>query len=63
MDTRTNPTTPPVMTPAQVAARLGVSLPTLRRSVREGIVPAPIRLSARRIGWPASQIEGFLSQK
>lgn len=52
-----------ILTRNQVIAALGVSATTLWRLERDGAFPPPIRLSPRRIGWPAATVERWLEQK
>jgi len=40
----------------------GVSLATLKRKVLSGDFPAPMRLSPRRIGWPARDVRLWLER-
>ncbi|WP_116529385.1 AlpA family transcriptional regulator [Microvirga sp. KLBC 81] len=40
-----------VLSAAEAAAFLNLSLPHFRRLYRSGAVPPPIRLSERRLGW------------
>lgn len=46
----------------EVAQRLGVAEHTVRRLVRDGIIPS-IRISQRRIIIPAAAFEAWLSSK
>jgi excisionase family DNA binding protein len=45
-----------ILTVAQTATLLGVSVPTVRRLRKAKKLPAPIRLSERRIGWRAGDL-------
>lgn len=47
----------------EAAKRLSVSLATLDRMVKDGRLPAPIRLSTRRVGWPSTVIDQFINSK
>lgn len=40
----------------QAAALFGVSIATWKRYVIAGIVPAPVRIGPRRIGWLDSEL-------
>jgi len=55
--------TDPVLSRATVAETLGVSSATLWRMCRDNILPDPIKISARRVGWRRSTIEAFLSSR
>jgi excisionase family DNA binding protein len=43
-----------VLTTKQFAELLSLSIPHMRRLVREGKLPQPIRIGARKLGWKAS---------
>ena len=45
-----------VHTLRQAAALFGVSVATWKRYVAAGIVPAPVRIGPRRIGWLDSEL-------
>ena len=45
-----------VHTLRQAAALFGVSVATWKRYVSAGIVPAPVRIGPRRIGWLDSEL-------
>jgi prophage regulatory protein len=40
----------------EVRRETGLSITTLRRRMREGNFPLPYRLSIRRVGWKASEV-------
>jgi len=44
----------------QVAALLGISLPTLWRDVKRQCVPAPIRIGPRIVRWRLRDLERFV---
>jgi predicted DNA-binding transcriptional regulator AlpA len=44
------------------AAYIGVSVPTLRRLAKSGVLKA-VRLSERRIGWRAADLAAFLDDR
>lgn len=46
---------------AEAAAFLAVGVSTLDRMVGDGRLPAPIKLSARIVGWRESTLEQFLA--
>lgn len=41
----------------EVLNRLGISKPTLYRGIKAGILPAPVHISARRVGWRSMDID------
>jgi predicted DNA-binding transcriptional regulator AlpA len=45
-----------ILNAAEAAKFWGVSLPHWRRLYRANEVPSPIKLSARRLGWRASDL-------
>jgi predicted DNA-binding transcriptional regulator AlpA len=47
-----------ILSMAQAAQLLGVSIATFRRLVRAGKLPPPIQLSERRVGW---RVRGLLA--
>jgi prophage regulatory protein len=59
---------PPIELPADdtmlrtrdVLRLTGLSLSTLKRMVVDGRFPKPVRLSPRRIGWPARDVRAWL---
>lgn len=46
-----------------VAARLGVSIPTVWRWVSRGALPRPVKLSPRASAWRVSVVEAFVSER
>jgi predicted DNA-binding transcriptional regulator AlpA len=48
---------------ADAAAFLGMSVPTLRRLKRQGLVPAPLRVAHRKIGWRCGDLVDWLAAK
>jgi predicted DNA-binding transcriptional regulator AlpA len=50
----------PLLTAQEVASRLRCSRRSLRRYVRQGLLPEPIRLSPSKCLWRASDIQRFL---
>lgn len=40
----------------EVSARTRLSYSTIERSIRSGLFPAPVKLSARRVAWRESVI-------
>jgi predicted DNA-binding transcriptional regulator AlpA len=49
-----DPANDPILGRHEVAQARKISVATLDRMVAAGIFPAPIRLSARRVGWRRS---------
>jgi predicted DNA-binding transcriptional regulator AlpA len=49
--------------PAHACERLSVSRSTLYRMIEQGHLPSPVRISARCVGWPESQIQAVIDQK
>ena len=45
---------------AVVKELTGMSEPTIRRRVKDGTFPAPVRLSARCIRWKAETLQNWL---
>ena len=41
----------------EVLAAFGISKPTLYRGIKAGLLPAPIKISARRVGWRSADID------
>lgn len=50
-----------LLTPAQVAKRASVSVRTLQRYVKQGIIPLPVQISPNRIGFYEHEVEEWLS--
>ena len=46
---------------AQVAERLGVSLSTLDRLVKQDRICKPARIGARAVGWPESYLDSLIA--
>lgn len=53
----------PILPRPVVARQLGVSETTVWRLCRDGILPNPIQISARRVGWRRSTIEAFIASR
>jgi len=51
------------MSRQEVAQLLGVSTATLYRMALAGQLPAPIRVSTRRIGWQTGALLDWLAKK
>ena len=48
--------------PKDVAALTGISVATLKRMVTDGRFPKPMRVSPRRIAWPAAEVRAQLAR-
>ena len=46
---------------AQTAQRLGVSLATLDRMVKQERIVKPVRIGARAVGWPESYLDSLIA--
>lgn len=46
----------------EVERLTGLSESTIERRIRKGVFPAPVKLSARRIGWPAREVKAWRDQ-
>lgn len=44
----------------QAAAYIGVSQSTFRKMVKSGDVPAPIRITEKRLVWDRKQLDEFI---
>lgn len=47
---------PRLLSISEVVYSLGISKPTLYRGIKSGNLPAPVKISARRVGWRSSDI-------
>jgi len=47
----------------ELSRKLKISRVTIWRMVRDGLFPAPIRISARRVGWPDSVLVKWQAKK
>ncbi|MGC4086221.1 MAG: AlpA family phage regulatory protein [Vicinamibacterales bacterium] len=52
-----------IIRPRLLAEKLGISLTTLWRLRRRGELPAPIRISARTVGWRVRDITALLDAR
>jgi predicted DNA-binding transcriptional regulator AlpA len=52
-----------VLDTKEAAAFCRISVPHWRRMYRTGAAPAPIRLSSRKLGWPAGTLVNWLSSR
>lgn len=53
----------PLVPPAEAARLLGAHRVTIHRWVKQGILPPPLRITARKIGWRRSTIENLLKSR
>jgi prophage regulatory protein len=53
----------PMLRPAEVMARTGLSRTSLWRRARAGSFPAPIEIGPNAIGWPDSVISEWLENR
>lgn len=47
----------------EVLNRTGLSRRTLYNEISEGRFPKPVQLTTRRVGWPETEVETFLTSK
>jgi predicted DNA-binding transcriptional regulator AlpA len=52
-----------VLNTAQAAAFLNFSIPHFRRLYRNGVVPAPIQLSTRKLGWRVTDLINWVATR
>jgi prophage regulatory protein len=52
-----------VLTRHETASLTGISLATLDREIKRRRFPAPIKPSARRVGWLASTVPAWLKTR
>ena len=52
-----------LITRSQLAKILGLSVMTIIREEQRGNIPAPIRISMRRVGWELGLIKNLLAQR
>ena len=45
------------------ASKSGLSVPTIRRKLREGTFPKPIKLGKRAVGWRSDVIDEWLKSR
>ena len=48
---------------SEVAARTGLGRTTIYRKMREGSFPEPLRIGARAVRWPESEIEAWVAAR
>lgn len=53
----------PLVPPAEAARLLGTHRVTIHRWVKQGILPPPLRITPRKIGWRQSTIENLLTSR
>lgn len=47
----------------QVCDRTGLSRSTVYELISEAVLPKPVRISARTVGWIESEIDSFLQER
>ncbi|WP_408232203.1 MULTISPECIES: helix-turn-helix transcriptional regulator [Paraburkholderia] len=47
----------------EVAQRLGVSVPTVVRWYLKGLMPSPVRIGPRSVGWTESTVDAFIASR
>ncbi len=52
-----------ILSTEETAKFIGHSIPHVRRLYRSGAMPAPIRLSARKLGWKIGVIIDWIDEK
>jgi excisionase family DNA binding protein len=52
-----------ILSMRQAAELLGLSVPHLRRLVRNGSIPTPIKIGTRKLGWQAGVLFDFVEAK
>lgn len=45
----------------EVVQILGISRPTLYRGIKAGTLPAPVKISTRRVGWRSTDIDRLVA--
>ena len=50
-----------LLTRSEVEARLGIKRSALYQMMADGKFPRPLRLSARAVRWPASEVERWIA--
>jgi len=48
---------------SQVEARTGLSRSSLYRKMRDGSFPEPLKISARAVRWPESEVAAWLASR
>jgi prophage regulatory protein len=52
-----------VLRPKNAAAKLGVVRQTLYSWAKEGLLPSPIKLGRRAVGWRESVLDDFIKRR
>ena len=47
----------------EVETRCGIARTTIYRKMREGSFPEPLKIGARAVRWPSSEIEAWLAAR
>jgi predicted DNA-binding transcriptional regulator AlpA len=53
--------TPKLESRAIVAHRLGVSESSIKRLVKSGRLPRPLKVTSQRVGWKSADIDAFIA--
>jgi len=53
----------PFLRPRAAAAHLGLGRSTVYRMVAAGLIPPPARISARAVGWKASDLDRAIAER
>jgi prophage regulatory protein len=56
------PKLPRLIAGDEICRRFGFSRQTLRRLVKDGLFPKPIRISRTRLGWRLDDVEKWVEQ-
>jgi prophage regulatory protein len=54
---------PLVQRPAQAVSSLGISRATLYRLVKKGLLPPPVKLGGRAVGWLSTDVTEFIEAR
>lgn len=55
------PSGPRLLSPKIVAGKVGISVRTLQRMVRDGLAPMPVQISPGRVGFYEHEVMAWLS--
>lgn len=51
------------LSPKLAAETIGLSLSTLQRLVKQGVLKKPVQITDRRVGFPSNEIQEFIEMK
>lgn len=63
MDSNEKPKLDPLIPVTEAARMLGTTRGNAWKWARKGILPPPIRLTSRKVGWRKSTLEALLQQR